>query len=114
MEVELVKAHRPKQEKKDMSHFQKFVTEGNEKADSQKRSNVGRRFMAEARAKTMQQEVYAALQCAASFHCFVEEWKDCDELQAEAERKMGFLCTRKMRRQNIEWSGVRKPTSIDA
>ena len=30
----------------------------------------------------MQQEredVYAALQHAASFHCLVEEWKDCDE-----------------------------------
>ena len=36
-------------------------------------------FMAEARAETMQQEreeVYAALQYAASFHCLVEEWKD--------------------------------------
>ena len=33
MEVEHVKAHRTKKEKKDMSHFEKFVTEGNEKAD---------------------------------------------------------------------------------
>ena len=33
VEVEHVKAHRTKKEKKDMSHFEKFVTEGNEKAD---------------------------------------------------------------------------------
>ena len=40
--------------------------------------------MAEVRAKTVQQEreeVYAALQYAASFHCLAEEWKDCDELK---------------------------------
>ena len=33
VEVEHVKAHRTKKEKKDMSHFEKFITEGNEKAD---------------------------------------------------------------------------------
>ena len=45
-------------------------------------------FMAEMKAKTVQQkrerereEVYAALQYAASFHCFVAEWKDCEELK---------------------------------
>ena len=49
-------------------------------------------FMAEARAKTMQQEreeVYVALQYAASCHCLVEGWKDCEEHQAQAERKVG-------------------------
>ena len=38
-------------------------------------------FMAEARAETMQQEreeVYVALQYAASFHRSVVEWKDCE------------------------------------
>ena len=37
-------------------------------------------FMAEARAQTMKlerEEVYVALQYAASFHSLVEEWKDC-------------------------------------
>ena len=49
--------------------------------------------MAEARAKTMQQEreeVYAALQCAASFHCLVEERKDCEGLKPRSKRKMDF------------------------
>ena len=36
------------------------------------------------------EEVYAALQYAASFHCLVEQWKDCEEAQAEAERKVDF------------------------
>ena len=53
-----VKAHRTKKDKKEMSHFEKFVTEGNEKADEL--ANVGRMmgecFMAEVRAKTDQQE----------------------------------------------------------
>ena len=33
VEVEKVKAHRTENEKTNMSHFEKFVTEGNEKAD---------------------------------------------------------------------------------
>ena len=51
-------------------------------------------FMAEARAKTMQQEreeVCVALQCAASFHCLVEEWKDCEELRPKPKEKWGFM-----------------------
>ena len=39
--------------------------------------------MAEARTETMKQEreeVYVALQFSASFHCLVEEGKDCEEL----------------------------------
>ena len=51
-------------------------------------------FMAEARAKTMQQErekVYAALQYAASFHCFVEEWKDCEDLKRKPKEKWNFV-----------------------
>ena len=33
VEVEHVKAHRTKKDKKDMSQFEKFVADGNEKAD---------------------------------------------------------------------------------
>ena len=33
VEVEHVKAHRTKKEKKNMSQFERFVTEGNKKAD---------------------------------------------------------------------------------
>ena len=60
-----------------MSHLEKFVTEGNEKADELAKDGalLDEGFMDDARAGTMQQEreeVYAALQYAASFHCFEE------------------------------------------
>ena len=58
VKVEHVKAHRTKKEHKDMLHFDKFVTEGDEKADelAKNRSNLDEGFMAEARAESMQQE----------------------------------------------------------
>ena len=67
-------AHRTKKEKKEKSHFEKFITEGNEKADELAKGGalLDKEFLKEARAETMQQErekVYAAMQCAASFHC---------------------------------------------
>ena len=53
-----VKAHRAKKEKTEMSRLGKFVTEGNEKADelAKQGAMLDKGFMAEARAKTMQQE----------------------------------------------------------
>ena len=53
-------------------------TEGNEKADELTKAGamLDEEFMAEVRAKTVQQvreEVYAALQHAASLHCLAEE-----------------------------------------
>ena len=61
-----VKAHRAKKEKEKMTTFERFVTEGNEKADEL--GNAGAMldegFMAEVRAETMKQEredVHAAL-----------------------------------------------------
>ena len=76
MEVEHAKAHRTKKDKKEMSHFERFVTEGNEKTDelAKEGAMLDESFMAETKAKTVQQvreEVYAALQYAASFHCLV-------------------------------------------
>ena len=47
-------------------------------------------FMADVRAKTVQQEredVHAVLQYAASFHCLVEEWKDCEELKPKSKER---------------------------
>ena len=81
MEVEHVK--RTKKDKKDMSQFEKFVAEGSEKADELAKAGAmsDGGFMARARAQTVQQEreeVHAALQCAASFHHLVGEWKDCE------------------------------------
>ena len=51
-------------------------------------------FVAEAKTETMQQEgeeVHAALQYAASFHCLVEQWKDCEELRPKPKEKWVFV-----------------------
>ena len=66
VEVALVKAHRMKKEKEKMTQFERFVTEGNEKADELAKAGamMDEGFMAEARAETMKQEreeVYVAL-----------------------------------------------------
>ena len=79
-----------------MSHFEKFVTDGNEKADqlAKARAILDEGFMAQARAKTVQQEreeVFVVLQCAARFHCLVEEWRDCEEFGPQPEEKWTFL-----------------------
>ena len=88
--------NRTKKEKKDVSHFEKFITEGNEKADELAKEGalLDKEFTAEARAETLQQEredVYAAFQHAASFHCMIEEWKDCEELRPKPKGKFVFM-----------------------
>ena len=55
---------------------------------------MGEGFIAEARAKTMQQEreeVFLALQYAASFHCLVEQQKDCEELKPKLKEKWVYV-----------------------
>ena len=79
-----------------MSQFEKFITEGNQKADELAKAGamLDEGFMAEARAETLQQEreeVFVALQYAASFHCLVEQWKDCEELKPKPIEKWIFV-----------------------
>ena len=76
-----------------MSLFDKFTTDGNEKEGELAKDGavLGGGFMAQVRASTVQQEreeVYAALQCAASFHCLVDEWKDCQERLPKTKSKV--------------------------
>ena len=50
--------------------------------------------MAQVRASTIQkerEEVYAALQYAASFHCSVEAWKDCEEVKPKSKGQWTFV-----------------------
>ena len=74
--------------------FEKFITEGNEKPMSlQEGSDPGRRRYG-AGVISFQQERedgYAALQHAASFHCVVEAWKDCEELRPKPTEKWVFV-----------------------
>ena len=78
IEVEHVRAHRTAKERRQMALVEKFVTEGNEKAyePAKEAATWDAGLVAQARASTIQQEreeVFAALQYAASFHCLVEE-----------------------------------------
>ena len=71
--------------------------------------------MAEATAKTVQQEreeVYEALQYAASFHCLAENGKIVKSARP-SPKKNWFSWMRKERERSIERSGVLILTSID-
>ena len=63
--------------------------------------------MAEAQAETIHQErekVYAALQYAASFHCLVERWKDCEDLRPKPKEKWVFVEKKSENmKQRTEW-----------
>ena len=56
VEVVHVKAHRTQKDKKEMSHFGRFVTDGNEKADdlSKEGAMLDEGFMAQVRASAVQ------------------------------------------------------------
>ena len=112
VEVEHVKAHRTKKDKKEMSQSEKFVAEGYEKADELAKAGamLDEGFMAEARASAREgRGVRRALQYAASFHCLVEERKDCEELK---QKKSGISLTKRVRTRSIVRSGVQKRKSI--
>ena len=76
LEVRHVAAHLCKKERQDMSLVERFVSEGNEKADdlAEDEAMLDRGEMAQITVSTVQlrsEEVCAALQYAASFHCLV-------------------------------------------
>ena len=84
VDVEHVNGHRTQKDKKRCHPLRSLSDELAEAG-----AMLDKGSMAEARVETMQQdrerdEVYAALQYAASFHCVVEEWKDCEEFKPKA------------------------------
>ena len=119
MEVEHVKAHRTKKDKKEMSHFERFVTDGNEKADELAKAGamLDDGSMAGARAKTSAagaRRGLCSLAVCSQFSLF--GWKNGRTVKSSSrsQKKKWFSWTRKERRRNIERSGVRRPASIDA
>ena len=68
------------------------------------------------RAKTVQQEreeVYAALQYAASVRCWRRSGKTVRNL-SRSQKKSGSTCKRNGRKQSIGRSGAPRPASVDA
>ena len=92
LEVKHVKTHRSKKEKQELSSLRTIchgrLCEGGLKT---RRSHVGwMRDGAKMRASTVQQKrggVYAAVPYAARFHCLVEVWRDCKELEPKPKEK---------------------------
>ena len=110
-----VNAHRSQKEMQaTLVAFEKFSTEGNEKAVElvKEEARLDGGGMVKVKAITIQQEreeVYAALQHAATFHCLVEGWKDYEELRQDPKRKVVSL-NRNEQRNNAR-SGVRQHSS---
>ena len=101
-----------------MTKLERFVTEGNEKADELAKAGamLDEGLVAEARAEAMKQEwteLYEVLQHAASFHCLLEEWKEFVMNSSRSRKKSGLSLTRRVRERSIKQSGVRKQTDID-
>ena len=107
LEVEHVKAHRSKKEKQEMTLFEGFVTEGNERADELAKDGamLDGGEMAQKRASTVQQrreEASAALHCSVSFPCSVVEWSDCEEFFSScSRRKSGTLWTKRRGQETL-------------
>ena len=102
-------------EMQQMTLFERFITEGNEEADEQ--ATEGARLdggdVAQVRAVTIQQEreeVYAAFQHTAGFHCPVQR-KDGEELRPKPNEKW-FFVNKKGKQRSIERSGARQQTKI--
>ena len=92
VEVEHVKAHRTKKEKEKCRSLRSLSLKATRRLMSwQKKEHC---WMEGFLAETMQQEreeVYAALQYAASFHGLTEQWKECEELEPEPKEKWIFV-----------------------
>ena len=71
-----------------MSQFERFVTEGNEKAEELAKAGamLDEGFMEEARAETLQR---CSMRPAST--CLVEQWKDCEELEPKPKEKWTFV-----------------------
>ena len=83
-------------ENQDVSLFEQFVAEGNEKADelAKEGSMLDGREMAQIRAAAVQQgsmEVYVAYQCAACFRSLANEQHDCEEWKPKPKEKLRFV-----------------------
>ena len=110
VEVEHVKAHRTKKDKNDMSQFERFVAEGKRMLMSWQRQEQcwtndlwqkrEQKLCSKSEKRCMQR-----LQYPASFHCLVEERKDCEGLKPKPKEKLTFVDKKReeKKKHRTEW-----------
>ena len=105
----------PHKDKKDISHFEKFATEGNEKADELAKvgAMLDEGFMAEVRAKTVRRERERRSKCTqpCSMQPAYTVWWKNGRIVWSSSRS---ICGKEKRNDGIiKPNGVPRPTSID-
>ena len=99
-----------------MSQFERFVSEGNEKADELAKAGACWtkglwQKQEQKRCSRKERRCIQLLQNTVSFHCMVVRWKDCDELEPQPEKTVNFRGTRVSKR-SAERSGVRNQLEV--
>ena len=110
IEVEHVKPHLTNKEKQCMSRLEKFVTEGNEKADELAKEGA---MLDEGRGRNEKM----CMQLCSVQPAFTALWNNGKTVKRSSNRsrkKSGFCGPEKKRRRSIERRGVQKRKSIDA
>ena len=118
MQMEHVKAHGTKKEKKHMSQFERFVTEGNEKADELAKAGamLDEGFVWQIQEqKLCSKKERRCMQPYSMRPASTAQRKNGRTVKSSnrSQKKSGLSWIRRVRKRSIEQSGVRKQTSID-
>ena len=94
VEVERVKAHRTKKDEEETSQFEKFVTDGNEKADELAKAEVlcwtTDLWRERERKQSSRSEKRWCMRPCSTQRAFAV-WKDCEELKPKPKEKLIFV-----------------------
>ena len=108
VEVECVKAHRTKKRKRCRTLRGMSLKATRRRMSWQKQEQCWTKDLWRKREQRQsskkEEDVYAALQYGARFHCLVEEWKDCEELKPKLKEKWIFVDQkREETKHRTEW-----------
>ena len=96
------KAHRTNKEKRKRTGKQKYLTQGNDKADEfrswELRLSVGYAEAVTTGAQMRRENIYRTLTCAVTFHEKFEAWDDMDEVNNIEKPKCVCVSRRKKRK----------------
>ena len=97
VEVDHVKAHRTKKEKQETPQFERFVTEGNEKADELAKAggNVGRRLQGGSESKVNVARKRRGVCSCSQLSLFSGKWRDREELKPKPKEKVELRGSKK-------------------